>query len=114
LALCRLAYEQGILQGDLNDLQQLALMAHLEQEQIRAVKDQKRQFIMMAIAMHPEKANSLLQTLEGEEQDPQEWAEPIPEDADLSDYVPVQQRPEFQDILKELQNFGMVVIEDQG
>lgn len=111
LALCRLAYEQGVLKGDLNDLQQLALLTSLERQDIKEAKDERRRFVMMAVAMHPERADALLRLLD--EEDPDEFAKPIPEDTDFSEYVPIQQRDELADILRDLQSYGMTILEDE-
>lgn len=68
---------------------------------------------MMAIAMHPERADSLLRLLvEEDDRDPNEWAEPISDEEDFSEYVPIQQRDELGDILKDLQSYGMTILED--
>lgn len=70
---------------------------------------------MTAVAMHPENAENILKLLNRDQptEDREEFAERM-NDQDMESYVPIQLRPEKQDILRDLQEFGVILLDDEG
>jgi len=104
------------LQGDLNELQQLALASVIKQREDKEYERDWRQFVMTAVAMHPENTKSILTLLDPEkmseeEKEQSEYAKPLT-DEEMEEYIPVQMRPEHRDIITDLRELGIVVLDD--
>jgi hypothetical protein len=116
-ALCRLAYHQGVLQGDLNDLQQFALLV-AKGEEFKATLDAEwRTFKYMSIAAHPEEAASISKALDDAraEADARMGVQGVPEFATPigdEEVVGYESPAEYDDdIVASLREFGVVVRE---
>jgi len=98
-----------VLTGDLNDVQQLALVSVLAASQKEEFDRDWRNFVLAAVAAHPEDAKRWLKMLkpgEDEEDDA-----PLT-DEEMEDYVPVQERQGLGDALRDLQRLGFAMVED--
>jgi len=95
---------QGILTGNLDELQQLALVTIIR---LDAEKEAERDFLyfkMMAVTAHPEKAPDILGIRDEPDFKPEEWEEILP--GEEFEYVPVFEREESQQVLRDLQLLG--------
>jgi hypothetical protein len=97
------------LVGDLNDVQQLALVSALAQDKKEEFDRDWRNFVLAAVASHPENAKHWIKMLKpGEDGDEDA---PLTEE-DLEEYVPIQERQGLGDALRDLQRLGFAVTED--
>lgn len=114
MTLCRLAKEQGLLTGDLNEVQQLALLVILR-EDTKATDDREwRDFRSMLFAMHPSEAKTILDALdEAREAEAlkaetglTQFADPLDDNFRKKDYVPFSAE-EVEGTIALLREFGI-------
>jgi len=93
-------------------VQQLALVAALAQARRQAAKETAdrdwRNFVLAGIAAHPESARQWLRLLKRDEDD----EAPEEDDGVPEDYVPVQDQPDLQEKIRQLQTLGFAMVED--
>ena len=105
-------HEQGVLVGDLNEVQQLALVVVLGKAQETSFEDKWRDFVMSAIAAHPENGRKLIKLLGMTDSgDEGEFAREL-SDEEMAEYVPVQESGDLPAVLADLQRLGFAVRDD--
>lgn len=95
--------------GDLNDLQQLALLTYLQQQDSKQA-DADWQNLRMRLLVHgirPEQIPEILEALEGErEKDGIEEHAPALSDEEMEDYIPLSVE-ETSQAIEQLRRFGL-------
>jgi hypothetical protein len=103
------------LQGDLNDLQQFALLVSKGEEFRNDLDAEWRQFKYMAIAAHPEETNNIVKALDSAREQAEAELDPvaIPEWARriTDDKVPEYESPSAyaDEVIASLKEFGVYV-----
>lgn len=105
MALIRLAYKRGLLQGELSDVQELALLTMMAQENEDEVALEEARFRSQIIAAHPDKAKQILEALDAHEEE--DLADEMT-DEDMENYEPLSTE-ETQAAIDALRKFGLAV-----
>lgn len=102
-----------MLKGDLNEVQQLALVTALGEQGKREFERDWRNFVLTMIAVHPQDARRILRLLDRDRQEePGAFAEEM-EEEEMQEYVPVQEREDFSAVMRDLQRMGFAVVETE-